>query len=400
MISILADKNIPFLADFLPEKYQVYYFDPDLGISNGLSSNDLESIQAILVRTVTKINAENLQIDLFPNLKFLGTASAGVDHVDTDFLRNQRIAFSNAAGCNANAVGEYVISGILHWCLSKNIELNSLTIGIIGVGKTGSSVRDKLVGFGCNCVEYDPPKAIRESDFTSHTIEELWSCDVLTFHVPLTFTNQSELPTYLWLNEQNLSKFRGNLIINASRGEVVDENALLNWKSNSHKLNDFIIDVWNSEPDLNVKLAGEAWIATPHIAGYSNQAKLNATRMIVSELVSYFDVESVHDENSLMSNQKSDSKSVSGTIAALTEPSSDIKDEITALEHIHPMFLLSRTLKNGLTHDSQTNRSLFRTLRTHSTLRDEYATLSQDQIDLMHQFSTIYQLLNLSKGSF
>ena len=396
MITILADKNIPFLTDYLPESFQLYFFDPDTSFKQWIDDSIRADVQGLLIRTVSKINLKNPDLAHFPSLKFIGTASAGIDHVDSNHLTQNGIQFSSAAGCNANAVGEYVTSGILHWSLSNGFDIDTLQIGIIGAGKTGSSVHKHLERLGCKCILYDPPRSNRETEFKSATLNELWNCDVLTFHVPLTKNYRSDYPTFKWLENEKLADFRGKLIVNASRGEVVDESALIKWKSYSPDTHDFIIDVWESEPNINVEFAMNSWIATPHIAGYSNQSKKNATRMIVEELARFFDLPMI---NSNIAEKKSDKSFPRNSSLDLELINNPIYNEINILEHLHPMFRLNQDLKSGLTNSLESNMELFRTLRTHSKLRDEFETLSVNEIQTFQCYPSVYKLLMISKGS-
>ena len=396
MITILADKNIPFLSDYLPDTFQLHLFDPDTSFTQWIDDSNRVNVQGLLIRTVSNISVNNPDLTYFPNLKFIGTASAGIDHVDTDHLTKNGVHFSSAAGCNANAVGEYVTTAVLHWSLSNKLDISSLQIGIIGMGKTGSSVYHHLNGLGCSCILYDPPRSIREKEFKSATLKELMKCDVLTFHVPLTKESQTDYPTFKWLKGDKLEKFNGKLIINASRGEVVEESALMIWKSTDSDKNDFIIDVWESEPNINVEFAMNSWIATPHIAGYSNQSKRNATRLIVEELAHYFNLPMSDSNKAENDTEVSKQEHFAMTLEAIDNT---VPNEITILEHLHPMFCLSQDMKSGLSESSVTNINLFRSLRTHSKLRDEYKTLSANQIQSFQHFPQIYKLLMISKGS-
>lgn len=396
MITILADKNIPFLTDYLPESFQLHFFDPNTSFKHWIDDSIRADVQGLLIRTVSKITVKNPDLAHFPNLKFIGTASAGIDHVDSNHLTQNGIQFSSAAGSNANAVGEYVTSGILHWSLSNGFDIDTLQIGIIGAGKTGSSVHKHLRGLGCNCILYDPPRSNREREFKSATLDELWNCDALTFHVPLTKVYLSDYPTFKWLEAEKLATFRGKLIVNTSRGEVLDESALIKWKSSSVDKNHFIIDVWESEPNINVEFAMNSWIATPHIAGYSNQSKKNATRKIVEELARYFDFPMI---NSHKAEKKSDISSPRNSSLDLELINNPIYNEINILEHLHPMFRLNQDLKSGLTNSLESNMKLFRTLRTHSKLRDEFKTLSVNDVQAFQRYPSVYKLLMTSKGS-
>lgn len=278
MLNILADQNIFQLEKFIPDGHNILLFDPAEGIPDKLSSAD-----ALLIRTVTKIN-ENSIGDHINRLRFIGTASSGTDHVDIPYLEKKGIHFASAAGCNARAVAEYIATCLLIWSHTYNEDLTKLTVGIIGVGHVGSEV-DKLLGkMNISTILYDPPRQEREPDFISSTMNEVLAADILTFHVPLNL--EGKYATFHWLNKVRLE---GNykMIINASRGGVVDEQALMDAFDNG-MTEHLILDVWEKEPNFRMGMAERAFIATPHIAGYSHQAKINATRMICDDLIDFY----------------------------------------------------------------------------------------------------------------
>jgi erythronate-4-phosphate dehydrogenase len=173
-----------------------------------------------------------------------------------------------------------VITVLYRWAEMREKEIEKLRIGVVGCGHTGGAVLHYLDKLGIETVIYDPPKAEREPGFESDSLESLLSCDVLTFHTPLTFTGDHA--TYHLCNNNWLQNEFG-LIINAARGGVVDENALIN-ATESGKVQDFILDVWENEPVFRDDAAKIVFIATPHIAGYSKQAKYRATEMVVNAL--------------------------------------------------------------------------------------------------------------------
>jgi erythronate-4-phosphate dehydrogenase len=272
-MKILADKYLYKLDELLPDNIELNLFDPDEGFPEHVTGFD-----ALLIRTVTKINKQTLPVG--GKLRFIGSATAGHDHVDREHLENIGLAFSNSEGCNANAVAEYVITVLSRWSAIRNKELQKLRIGIIGCGNTGGAVLYYLDKLGIENVAYDPPKAVREPGFESDSLERLLACDVLTFHTPLTFSGDDA--TYHLCNKDWLQN-GFELIINAARGGVVDENALIS-ANEKKKVQDFILDVWENEPFFMDVAAKNTFIATPHIAGYSKQAKFRATEMVVHAL--------------------------------------------------------------------------------------------------------------------
>src|SRR5699024_8499805 len=148
MIAILADKNIPNITHYLPDQADLSFFDSNQGLEHIPGG-----IQALLIRTVTKINRETFP-DLPSSLESIGTASAGRDHVDDQHLTDNNIAFADAAGCNARSVGEYVATALLLWSHERGYDLTQLSVGIIGAGHTGTAVQDLLTRLNVNTTAY------------------------------------------------------------------------------------------------------------------------------------------------------------------------------------------------------------------------------------------------------
>ena len=270
-MKIVADKYLYKLDELLPDGVDLTLFDPDHGFPENVMSAD-----ALLIRTVTKINKQTLPES--GNLRFIGSATAGFDHVDRQHLQDLGVVFSCSEGCNANAVGEYVITVLYRWAEVRKKDVQKLRVGIVGCGHTGGAVLHYLNKLGIDTVMYDPPKSIREPGFKSDSLESLLACDVLTFHTPLTF-NGEHATYHLCNTEWLLNRF--GLVINASRGGVVNEDSLLE-AVREKRVVDFVSDVWENEPDFSDECVRLAFIATPHIAGYSKQAKYRATEMIVN----------------------------------------------------------------------------------------------------------------------
>lgn len=278
MLTILADKNIYKLSSFLPQDITINYFDPNLPLPS------LNGVDALLVRTVTTLNAET--IGEFPDsVKLIGTASSGSDHIDAEYFINNGVHVIDAIGCNANAVSEYVVTSLLLWSIERKEIIQNLKVGIIGAGATGTAVSKQLAKFDIPFCMYDPPRENRDSFFASATLSEILNCDILTFHVPLI--KNGAYSTFHWLDHEKLSNNNFELIINASRGGVINELDLLKYM-HSNTVKDIVIDVWEAEPDFNVLVMEKAFIATPHIAGYSEQAKLNASKFLADKMARYF----------------------------------------------------------------------------------------------------------------
>jgi len=279
LLRIAADQYLQNIDEFLAGRVDLFRFDPSDGLPENITKYD-----ALLIRTVTPINPQTLPET--GNLKFVGTATAGTDHVDQAYLEQKGIQFSPSEGCNANAVAEYIITSLYHWAKKLHINLEEKVVGIVGCGHTGSAVIRLLKRININYIAYDPPKENREKDFVSASESELVNADILTFHTPLTDSGThptKHLGGNAWLNHGF------DLIINASRGGVVDEGVLLELHQKG-TIGNYILDVWEGEPDFSDRVAKHAFIATPHIAGYSKESKFKASEIVLKRLLSFFDL--------------------------------------------------------------------------------------------------------------
>lgn len=273
-IRLLADKHIYQITRHLPASVYLELYDPDTGIPPEAATFD-----ALLVRTVTKVNEQTLQNT--GRLRWIGTASAGTDHLDTAYLHNKGIVTGSAAGCNARAVAEYVITMLLFVAWKRGWDPTKKSVGIVGVGNVGSAVDTALRKLGMTTICYDPPRSVREPSFETSTLDKVLSADILTLHLP--YSEDGDDATINWLSLDRLASRDRTLLIQASRGGTADETAILRQLENGG-LKDAVIDVWKAEPDFNLSLADRALIATPHIAGYSEQAKIAATCLALDSM--------------------------------------------------------------------------------------------------------------------
>ena len=184
---ILADQHIHYLDQLIPSYAEIVHYDSSEGIPR------LEGFDAWILRTVTKVNPKTVP-SLPEKLKFIGSASAGTDHIDREYLSDNGIQFDHSPGCNANAVAEYVLTSMLTWCSSTRRELSNHKVGIIGMGHTGGALAKKLDAIGVSYAGYDPPKALREESFMSCHLDTLKDCDILSFHLP--YIDQGRYPTH------------------------------------------------------------------------------------------------------------------------------------------------------------------------------------------------------------
>jgi len=245
----------------------------------------LEDVDLLLVRSVTRVDESLLKNS---RVRFVGSATIGTDHVDLDWLQARGIAFANAPGCNAEAAAEYVLSATLAILQQRRQSLSGMTAGIVGCGNVGSLVREKLSVLGVSCLINDPPRqeAGARDDFVD--LDTALGADIVTFHVPLT--RDGAHPTRHLLNGERLQRLRpGTILINTSRGPVVDNQALLERLSRNDL--DVVLDVWEGEPALDPALLERVRIGTPHIAGYSVDGKIRGTSMIYTAACRFLNIE-------------------------------------------------------------------------------------------------------------
>jgi erythronate-4-phosphate dehydrogenase len=225
------------------------------------------------------------------NVRFIGTATIGFDHIDTHYCSKNKISWTNAPGCNSYSVQQYIAAALLRISSECHFNLKDKTLGIIGVGNVGSKVEKFARTIGMKVLLNDPPRARLEGKKNFHSLNPVLSeSDIVTVHVPLNVVGEDY--TYHLFNEDRFKKIKkGAWLLNSSRGEVTDTNALKK-VLNSGKLGGAVIDVWENEPDIDLELMHQVLIATPHIAGYSTDGKANGTAMVVNSLCKYFNLSS------------------------------------------------------------------------------------------------------------
>ncbi len=283
-MTIFVDEQIPLLANSLKGVASVTTFLGRELTRNRLIQNNCD---ILFVRSTTKVN-ENLLDGT--RVKFVGTATSGIDHIDVNYLQSKNIYFADAKGSNANSVAEYVIFSILHWALKNRIVLKELPVGIIGFGNIGSLVAKYCHYLGMRVFINDPPLmenlCYKDNNSLPNYVDYLQInellnyCKIITNHVPLT--KLGKYPTWNLLNRENLIFLQDNtLFIHTSRGGVVVEKDLLEAKKSKNLT--LVIDVWENEPNINTELVAECEICTPHVAGYSVEGKLRGTMKMLVE---------------------------------------------------------------------------------------------------------------------
>jgi erythronate-4-phosphate dehydrogenase len=281
MIRIVADDKIPFLRGALESFANVTYMP-----GRQINRDALEHADAILIRTRTKCNAELLE---GTPVKFIASATIGFDHIDTVYCEEKNIRWTNAPGCNSTSVQQYIASALSRIASDSNFDLKERTLGIIGVGNVGSKVERLARILGMNVLLNDPPRERKENGNVFVSLEKiLRESDIITLHVPLNMDGEDK--TLHMFDNETFKKIRkGCWLINSSRGEVIDTDALKDAISDEI-LSGLVIDVWEKEPEIDIPLMHMAYLATPHVAGYSTDGKANGTSMIVRAIGEWFNI--------------------------------------------------------------------------------------------------------------
>ena len=279
IMKIVVDDKIPYILEKL-----CFLADEVVALRGAdITAEDVKDADALVVRTRTRCNEQLLKGS---RVQFVATATIGFDHIDTAYMERAGIYWTNCPGCNAASVAQYVECSLLLLAREKGLSLCQSTIGIVGCGHVGSKVKAVAERLGMRVLVCDPPLEQKTANsFVSLDVIEHES-DVITFHVPLT--RDGEYATVHMADDAFFHRIpRVPYIINTSRGEVVDNDALLA-ALNEGRVCDAVIDVWEHEPQLNLQLLQRVFIGTPHIAGYSADGKVNADNMVIDALCRHF----------------------------------------------------------------------------------------------------------------
>ena len=316
-MKIVSDIDIPFLVEAVRRGW------PDVEIcrmkSGEITSSAIRDADILVIRTRTWINESLLSGS---RVKLVCTATIGFDHIDTAYCESNHIRWMSCPGCNAQAVCDYIEEALNEFAIHNS----QLTIGVVGVGHVGSLVAQMAERRGMRVLLNDPPKGIGVSlDFIAK------NSDIITFHTPLT--KDGPFPSYHLCDEAFLSLCKpGALIINAARGGIVDEQALV---AGEHP---FILDTWENEPHINSAVLGKALLASMHIAGYSVQGKRNATQMCLNAIAEQFNLLPIDISEysyATISTKKGDS--APGWLSRISD---SLKNDPTAFESLRKAYLL------------------------------------------------------------
>lgn len=274
-MKIFYDENMPYAPEFFSEFGECTPFS-----GRDVTADQLKDADVLLVRSITKVNEALLSAN--DSLKFVGTATIGVEHVDQEYLAGRDVTFSSAPGCNAKSVADYVVSSLFVLAERHLWQLQEKTIAIIGAGNIGTRLATMLDALGLSYVLCDPILAQTDDPRTFVSYEEALQADIITFHVPMVKTGEHQ--THHLVDENVIAKLRdGQTLINSCRGGVFDNAALLSGMQNGKKLH-LVMDVWENEPDVNTDLMARCEIATSHIAGYSLEGKGRGTEILYQQL--------------------------------------------------------------------------------------------------------------------
>lgn len=283
-MKIIADENIPFVKECFASIGDVQTLS-----GRKITPDAIAEADVLLVRSITPVNEKLLAGS---KVNFVATATIGFEHVDVDYLKNRGIGFASAPGSNANSVADYIVAALLSVAQKHKITLEGKSIGVVGVGNVGSKVAKKCDALGMIVKLNDPPLSRKTGDVKYRPLNELFDCDFITLHTPLTREGQDK--TYHLADDKFFASLKtGCVFINTCRGAVHDT-AALKAAIKNRKLGAVILDVWENEPNIDCELLRLVDISTPHIAGYSLDGKIAGMIMIYNAACEHFGVKPRH----------------------------------------------------------------------------------------------------------
>ncbi|MEX0738410.1 MAG: 4-phosphoerythronate dehydrogenase [Pseudohongiella sp.] len=276
-MKIVADENILAVEGWFGKKVELLMLP-----GREIRAQHVKDADALLVRSITRVDKDLLQGS---NVRFVGTATSGTDHIDRDWLEQQGIRVADAAGANANAVVEYVLAALASLIKTEGLPLWQCRVAVVGVGHVGGALIRRLQSMGIECVACDPlQQTLATVEYVD--LDAALKADIVCLHTPLS--RQGEHASWHMLDHGRLAALRPEtVLINAGRGEVIDSVALIE-RLRQVPEQKVILDVWENEPSPSIDLLQRVHIATPHIAGYSVEAKLAASRCVLKSLCEHF----------------------------------------------------------------------------------------------------------------
>ncbi|TDF39842.1 4-phosphoerythronate dehydrogenase [Alteromonadaceae bacterium M269] len=354
-MNIFYEDTMPYALEHFRDWGNVQSFN-----HKTIKPEDIVDADLLFVRSTTKV--DEYLVGQCRKLKFVATATSGSNHVDIDYLKSRNIGFASAAGSNAIAVAEYVVSAILVMAEKLNWQAEGKTVGVVGAGQVGTQVERKLSALGMDVRLCDPPLEASGDTRNFVSLEEVMTCDVITLHVPLV--RSGEHPTLYMFDHDRLQAIsEKQVLINAARGEVVDNQALLNLLTSGKQMN-LVFDVWENEPDINFQLVPYIDIATAHIAGHTIEGKAKGTSFVYRHAAKALELANEVEWSSLLPknehtqlNLNQDSQITQDTIRDIVFSVYDIRDDDAAFR---------QQVKDGDT---------FRYYRKNYPIRREFASL-------------------------
>lgn len=324
-MKIVADQNIPFVKECFSSIGQVQTCS-----GRQLTADQLADAELLLVRSVTKVNQALLKGS---RIKFVATATIGVEHVDTAYLAERGIGFASAPGSNANSVAEYIVAALLALGKKYKFELAGKSIGVVGVGNVGSRVAKKCAALGLRVLLNDPPLQRKTGDSKYRPLSELVGCDFVTFHTPLTKEGIDK--SYHLADAAFFASLKkGAAVLNSSRGGVHDTAALKQAMAQG-KLLGVVLDVWENEPNIDPDLLRKVDLSTPHIAGYSFDGKVSGLLMIYRAACAHFGLTPSHTEADFLPAPK---------VPQITITPEQLKDTLERIVHdtVQQVYVINR----------------------------------------------------------
>lgn len=284
-MKIIVDENIPFGRE-------TFGHLGDVVTAHGrkIDATMVRDADLLIVRSITRVDGRLLEGS---SVRFVGTCTIGTDHVDAAYLEGRGIAFASAPGCNANSVAEYIVAALLVLAHRRVERLEGKAIGVVGVGNVGSKVVAKCEALGMRVLQNDPPLArLSPGDRRFVSLDALMASDFITLHVPLTKRGPDK--TWHMADRGFLDRMTpGAVLLNTCRGAVMDNGA-------ADDRHDYVLDVWEGEPDISIPLLDRVAIGTPHIAGYSYDGKVKGTSMVYDAACESLGISARYDPLSLV----------------------------------------------------------------------------------------------------
>jgi erythronate-4-phosphate dehydrogenase len=353
LMIIVLDRAIPYWAEAFAACGEIRLFS-----GSDLKPEMIRNADALIVRSVTPVRAPLLDDS---SVRFVAAACAGIDHIDRNYLKQRRVAFAHAAGSNANAVSEYIVTALHVVAARRRWKLKSKSLGIIGVGNVGSLVAQKARALDMDVLLCDPPLRDRTGDTRYRSFDDVIKADILTFHVPLT--REGPYPTWHLLDRRTLDRLApGQFLINSSRGAVFD-NRELKRALQKGKIAGAVLDVWEGEPGIDYSLLEWADIGTPHIAGTTLDGKIRATEMVHEECCRFFGRESSGSLEELYPDLRK---------IRPEKADADQKVILSVLRQVYDITVNDADLRALESLPRERAAESFERLRTHQVLRPEF----------------------------